>query len=102
MAMIIYKGCRGWTAETTLALDDSRYLQILTMKRHSGALVTTVNAAVKEGSFFTYSPLDDFRATLASVVTRCTEKAVTAQHEEALAGIDDVKASALAFYAARA
>lgn len=98
----VHKDCRGsWMAEETVQLDDTRHLEVLTMKRSCGMLVTTVKAVIKEGGCSTYVPGQDYSDTLITSPLRCTSKNVALVHGSMMDYIHQVKAEALAFYAAK-
>lgn len=97
----IRKGIYGWTADTQIPLDNGRELRFTTMKRSNGMVTTTVQCGKIEDKFFTYVMFQDFNARLISDVARATEKAVTQQHQNALAMLDDVKQACSKFYAAK-
>lgn len=98
----VNKDMRGnWMAEDSIQLDDTRHLEVLTMKRSSGMLVTTVKAVIKENNCSTYVPFQDYSDTLISSPLRCTSKNVATVHNEMMSFIEQVKAEALAFYAAK-
>ena len=69
-------------------------------------LVTCATVGVCEtdanGTIFSYLVYTDYSAFLAENKVRVTEKAINAQHAAALANLDEVKAAALAHYAAKA
>lgn len=97
----IRKGVYGWCAETEIKmpeLGDNRVLDITTMKRSSGALVTTATVNIRDGMWVTHRVFEDFQTTLDQSRVRCTEAAVRAQHERALARLSEVKGRACIHY----
>ena len=98
----VQKDMRGsWMAEDFVPLDATRQLNVVTMKRSCGSIVTTARAVVKEGNTTTFIPFDDYRDTLITSPLRCTSKNVATVHGAMMSYIDQVKAEALAFYAAK-
>lgn len=96
---IIHKGIHGWTAETSVPLNGNRELRFHTMKRSSGAVITTAQCGESDGYFFRYVMFQDFNARVLSEPGRATEKFVADQHQRALALLDDIKAACAAHYA---
>jgi hypothetical protein len=63
-------------------LSDSKQLTVLTTKRSSGCLVTSVSVGTLEGGFITHKVYDDYsRNWLSSNHKRITSKVVEAQHD---------------------
>jgi len=92
-------GPHGRFAESLIPLCKSGMgLKVLTMKRSSGALVTTAGVVTTDGCFET-TQWDSFKKTLKTSAVRCTAAAVLLQHRQALATIEAVMAEALAHYA---
>ena len=99
----------GWRANTEVHLDATRVLMIKTNRVfNAGPLVSSASVwhVTETGfglshAFGLGSPgKGDFHEYLLRVhVTSVTEKVVEAQHRCALAGLDSIKARALAFYA---
>ena len=78
---------RGNSATTIITRAGSTaMLDVTTMKRSNGWLVTTANEATVEGMFTTYEPFNDtkYRAKLTESEQRATEKSVRSQHDHAL------------------
>lgn len=91
----IYKDIRdGWTARTEVPLEDDREIHLSTYKDYTGKLVTRAQVGVAKANSFTFVIFQDYHKTLAANKVRCTAKAVTQQHENALSMlptlIDDV------------
>lgn len=81
--MRIIKGFHGKQIETVIPIDNHSQLTVTTMKRHSGAVSTTVQQEQIEGDFLTYN-FGDYAETLACEKIRATEKALIRQHTQAL------------------
>lgn len=80
---------RGNSATTIITRAGSTaLLDVTTMKRSDGWLVTTANEATVEGGgmFITYEPFNGtkYRAKLVESAQRATDKAIRAQHDHAL------------------
>ena len=80
----LYKGIRGWCKTTRI-----NGIEIFTMKRNSGLLVTTGMRYTQEagGICFTF---DDTvgRITYASEKAVCTKRAIVRQHDKVLESLD--------------
>ena len=92
----------GWEALTLLPvpqLSDKTYLEVVTMKRSSGALCTScwIQKESTEG-YLSHAMYQDFSKTIYKAKVRCTEKAVREQHELALQNIATTIAEAVAHY----
>jgi hypothetical protein len=79
----------GNMATTIISREGSTaVLDVTTMKRSNGWLVSTANQATIEGAgrFITYEPFNGtmYRAKLVESEGRATDKAIQAQHELAL------------------
>ena len=108
MTSRIYKGAFGWKAEAVVNLTDTIRLCIVTMKRSSGALTTTVQGSQKETLFadsdcpremWYYTVLQDFNKTvLATTPARVTQKTVEQQQNQAMGLIDAIVNDASNFY----
>lgn len=105
----VRKGRDGWTATTIFELHEvekgTRVLNVLTQKRSSGKLTTSVQGMVKEPSqngfgVTTFKMYGDFHQTLntSSGKVRVTEKAVADFHAEALCQMETVMPAAREFY----
>ena len=97
--MQVRKGYYGWTAESVHKMDDTRHVNLCTMKRGNGSLATTATAVKynRDGSYM-YAVFQDFTAVVASSVPkRVTQKVVEAQH--ASIDVEAVLEKARAFYA---
>jgi len=98
----VTKNMRGlWQAETVIkapSIGPLYVLQIVTMKRASGKIVTTAQVAKQNGSGWTMYEWNDFRAVITSGQARATAAAVKAQHEMALGYADRAYAAALEHY----
>ena len=93
--MQVTKSTNGWQAETKIDLAD-RQIRILTMKRYSGNLTTTVTVGKNEDGMFSYMLYQDFSKQLLSTKCRVTEKAVKEQHSQI--NIDSIVAEVKEFY----
>lgn len=92
----------GWKAITLLPvpqLSDKTYLEVVTMKRSSGALCTSclIQKESTEG-YLSHAMFRDFSKTIYQNKVRCTEKAVREQHELALFNIAFTISEAVAHY----
>ena len=106
MKTLIQRGhyTKTWQAKTEINLgtedDGEQVLLIETSKgRNSVGTVASVHTISCEGRTHTHMLYEDFTLRLPATAPRCTEKAVTDLHREALAIIDDIKAKVAAFYA---
>jgi hypothetical protein len=99
----VHKDCRGsWMAEDHIDLGNNQQLTILTMKRYNGIVSTTAQVGRVEGDVVSFYPFSDYNAVLVSDRDmRCTAKNVATAHGEIMSTIDQIKAEALAFYAAK-
>lgn len=96
-----FKTQYGWKSVTVIPVPEigpNRVIEILTMKRSSGRLVTDAQVQKCEGSFFVYEPFGDYSEFLAATKTRATEKAVAAQQAQALKMLPQVIERAVSFY----
>ena len=97
----IYKSAYGWKAQTIVPLGDKADLDITTLKRYGGRLVTTATRRTvsDDGTSSSFIVFSDFHE---SVITespaRITEKAVADQHRRALQQLDAIKARCAAHY----
>ena len=98
----IYKDTfRNWKAVTVLPvpqLSDKTYLEVVTMKRSSGALCTSCWIQKEANGMLSHAMFKDFSKTIYQNKVRCTEKAVREQHELALQNIATTIAEAVAHY----
>lgn len=98
----IYKDTfRNWKAVTVLSvpqLSDRTYLEVVTMKRSSGALCTSCWIQKEDNGYLSHAMYQDFSKTIYEAKVRCTEKAVREQHELALQNIATPIAEAVAHY----
>lgn len=88
----------GWQSESTVDIGNGRALQILTMKRHSGAIVTSATCVKPERGGYSFMMGSDFNKSYKSTKNRCTEKNVVEQHNAVVADVDQIKADCEAFY----
>jgi hypothetical protein len=113
------KGSRdGWKAVTEIPLTQyatvtekcygdvpgrtfTRVLRISTFKASNGQLISSANVHETGNGMLRMSLGGDFSKRLVTSGVRCTEQAVRAQHENALAVAPAVLAEAHAFYAAK-
>ena len=97
--MKLSKGRDGYQATTNIQLDEEKQLQILTMKRWGGRLITTGNVMIKEGNFLTHKMYGDYSSNIEDeTVPRITSKVVIAQHEKALTKVEMIKEAIEGFY----
>jgi len=97
--MKVTKGSDGYKATTIIKLDDEKQLQILTMKRWGGQLITTATVMINENGILTHKMYGDYSASiLFETIPRITSKAVIAQHEKALTILETIKDAVTSFY----
>lgn len=101
MKTVIDKSYYGWKAETAVDVGNDAEIHIVTMKRSSGAIITTAIRGKVKDDMFTYMPFSDFNKTYKVSNDRCTEKNVKLQHESVLADIEAIKADCVSFYQSR-
>ena len=89
----IAKGRDGWKAQSTIDLGNGRQLQISTSKTYSGALVSSALVGKVEGGFFSFMMYQDFQKRIIARKVRVTDKAVEAQHAEALGQLSEILAA---------
>jgi len=99
----VYKNLRGhWQAETFFPIPEIGplvSLQLLTMKRFSGELVSSAKCVKLHDSGLLMHAWDDYAVGLIrNKNARSTEKNVRVQHDEALGLVDDVIALAIKHY----
>lgn len=105
----VHAVCRNhygdWQQSTTIPMANNRELEILTMKRSSGNLLTTASVAIINPSSNgfsskTFEPFGDMNETLIkNRPSRVTSKVVEAQHAQV--DLPEVYAKAIAFYEAK-
>lgn len=99
MKTTLGRDTRGaWQSETSMDIDASKVLVILTMKRSGGTLVSTASVHQKDGGFLSHTFNRDYRVNLADRKVRVSESTVAAQHAEALGMLDVVLASVQKHY----
>ena len=106
-AFTVKRNMRGdLEAETDIELDESgRVIRLSTSKRSGGSIATyaTVGtakpAAGSTFASFSFVMFQDFNKAILTTQGRATEKTIAAQHQQALAGADALKADVAAFYA---
>ena len=108
MKTLIHKGhySKAWQAKTEINLgteDDGQQVLVIETSKGNSSVATTasVHTISCEGRTHTHMLYEDFTLRLPATAPRCTEKAVTDLHREALAIIEDIKAKVAAFYAAK-
>lgn len=100
-------GDKSWKATTCERFEIHgvlAQLEVETSKNDDGTISTTASVGWPKNGGVTHRlsfgrPGGDFYRTITKEKTRCTEKAVTAQHEQAKAVWGTIKALALEFYA---
>jgi len=99
----IYKDTHNnWKAADTIRLVANRVLEITTHKVYDGTVVTTASVHIIEDSgFMTHRVYNDFSQRLMTTRVRCTEKAVAAQHAEAMTKKHEILEAVTAWYAAK-
>ena len=93
MTTHISKGHYGWTARTQVPLDEEHALDISTMKRSNGAIVTIATRVKLADGGFSFVMFQDFNMRVLSESGRATEKFVTDQHQRALALLEEIKSA---------
>ena len=88
----------NWRAEDSIELGSNRVLQVTTVKVSSGEIVTRASVHKRAGGFLSHMMFQDFSQCLKTSQSRCTEKNVTAQHNEAMKQIDAIKEAVTAHY----
>ena len=93
----------NWVAETTIEapeLGEQRFIRLHTGKNHNGELATmmSVNQWGEDKRSYTHKVFSDFCRIVAREKVRCTEKAVTTQHQLALSHIAALKRDAAEHY----
>lgn len=98
--MKVFKNIRNhWQATSELSLDESKLLNIVTMKTYSGGILTRAIVMHRENSgVVSHSPYSDYSKVINESKARCTQKLVTDLHIEAIKGLDDLKLEALHHY----
>lgn len=97
----------GKMAETLVPASHGRHLNIVTMKRYSGALSTTITGVTVDldngrgFAGYSYMMYQDYCKNPVSERVRCTEKAVRAQHQAILDNIQAYLDEAEEFYKAK-
>ena len=94
----LVKGRSGWQVETCFPLPDDRELSFSTSKCPDGSLSTTASVCKRDGVFRTFEVYHDYMKTIRREKVRCTDKAVQAQHLDALKDKDIVMAEVKAQY----
>lgn len=98
----IYKSHYGWRAQTTIDLGAGRVLDVVTLKRSNGALVTTAQCGKSDGNFFSFVMFQDFsERVITETPARVTEKVVADQHRRALLQLGAIKERCTAHYATK-
>lgn len=101
MMMIRRDAHYGWTVVSYHELRDNIQIKITTMKRHSGKLVTMASAMRRDGAFESHMMYRDFSQSVVSDTVRVTEKAALAQHNAALAKLEEIMLAASQHYDAK-
>jgi hypothetical protein len=99
---IVRKGRDGWEAKSRFDFDGDYKLTIETSKS-GGRMVSLASVSLhRDGCMshsFAFGAGGDYSERLIVRDTRATEKSVAAQHNEALAMLENVRAAAKAHYA---
>lgn len=97
------KVCRdlhgSWKAETYINLEPGAGIRLITRKVVSGVLVTTATRVTTNDGVISYAMFRDYHEIIKAERVRVTSNAVKAQHDAALAQMDDIKSKCAAFYA---
>jgi len=96
----VTNGLYGWKAVDIVPLScvPDKQINLATMKRASGSVATIVNVETVTKYGVIYSPFSDFNKVLIKRKVRATEKAIRAQHEEAMRDLDILVQEAINFY----
>lgn len=100
-ASSLYKRDRdGWIYTTTISIPEGWRLEIRTRKSTRGGICTSASCGRFEDGFLTHRMFRDFMMVLRNDnLARCTEKNVTEQHRDVLAGVGAVIERARTHYA---
>ena len=102
MQYSIYKNVDGWNARSHFPFGEKQELELRTSKRHAGLIATYASVSRVEGGFKTSMVFSDYSKIVEqSGAKRITKDAIRKVHELALERIDEIKADAEAFYAAK-
>lgn len=89
----------GWDAKSYFEFDGTAWqLCLHTSKRERGGLSTFATVALHKDGFTRYALFRDYGKTVAEADGKCTDKAVTALHQQAVAMVDEIIADARAHY----
>ena len=95
---VLVKGRSGWQVKTYFPLPDGRELCFNTSKYPDGSLCTTASVSKRDGLCRTFVMFQDYMKTIRREKVRCTDKAVQAQHLDALKDKDIIMAEVKAQY----
>ena len=102
MQYSIYKSVDGWKARSHFPFGENQELEIRTSKRHAGLVAAYASVSRVEGGFKTFAVFSDYsKIVTQSGAKRITEDVIRKVHELALERIEEIKADAEAFYAAK-
>lgn len=88
----IYKGYNGWVGRTSVNNVDGADYEIVTMKRSNGKLWSNAQKGKNENGIFSYMVFgDDNTSLIETKPAKVTEKAVSEQHEKAIAKFKEMK-----------
>jgi hypothetical protein len=88
----IHKGFHGWVAYTKVTNLDGKDYRISTMKRSNGKLTSFAQEGEYKGNAFSYVVFQDPLITLIETKpAKVTEKAVSEQHDKAIAKFKEMK-----------
>ena len=88
----IHKGFHGWVAYTKVTNLDGKDYRISTMKRSNGKLTSFAQEGEYKGNAFSYVVFQDPLITLIETKpAKVTEKAVSEQHDKAVAKFKEMK-----------
>lgn len=94
----IHKGTDGFRATTDITVDGTPFTLRISTRKINKQLATTASCHVRNGAMETHRVYQDFYARLLTDTVRVTEKAVTTQHNEALAQLDRILEMAKGHY----
>lgn len=97
MKTYYYKGHNGHKMETSKELPNGKTLKLATYKS-GGNLSTYASVGISTDNTFTTMLFQDFMKKVISEKVRVTEKAVRAQHHQALNQLDELEAEIAEYY----
>lgn len=93
----VSKGHRGWEAVTDIPLNEALVLEIHTGKFFYGGVRSQASVMLKGGGI-SGGYLSDYTKAIIKTDARCTQKAVTETHKQALGLVDKIRDDAIDYY----